>query len=70
MSFWDGVKTVGGAVVQQMNEKQERVSRYKDRYDSLDDPALIKRYKGSTGDAKYACALLLRERGYGSDKND
>ena len=67
MSFWDGVKKVGNAAYKTMQENMEQIERYKEQYDSLDDEQLIKRYKSSSGDQKMACAMLLKERGYGSN---
>lgn len=69
MSIWDGIKSVGGAVLGAMQEKQRKINELKERYDYLSDDQLIRKYKNSSGDVKIACAYLLRERGYG-DQTD
>lgn len=66
MSFWDVAKGVGTGVLNQVQKKADSINRYKERFDMLDDQALMRKYKSSSGDAKYACALLLKERGYGN----
>jgi len=53
-----------------MQAKMERIERYKEQYDRLDDKHLIRKYKSSTGEQKMACAMLLKERGYGSQTTD
>ena len=53
-----------------MQAKMERIERYKEQYDRLDDEHLIRKYKSSTGEQKMACAMLLKERGYGSQTTD
>ena len=65
MSFWDGLKAVGGAVVDGLNKQQEKLDKYRDRYEMLDDQELIRKYKNApNGEARYVCAFLLKERGY------
>lgn len=66
MSLWDGLKSIGNAVVESVKAKQERIEHYKELYDRFDDDALQRKYRSATGEAKYACAMLLRERGYGN----
>lgn len=64
MSLWDGIKAVGGVIVDGVNKKQESINKYRARYEMLDDQELIRKYKNApNGDARCACALLLRERG-------
>lgn len=69
MSLWDIAKGAGAFVLDQAQKRTESVNRYKERYDYLDDQALMRKYKSSSGDAKYACALLLKERGYGNSSD-
>lgn len=66
MSLWDGLKSIGSAVVESVKARQERIEHYKEIYDRLDDEALLRKYRASSGEAKYACAILLKERGYGN----
>lgn len=70
MTFLDGVKKAGQLGYQALQEKQERIERYKAQYDRLDDKTLYKRWKSSTGDAKLACLFLLQERGCLNQSND
>ena len=65
MSFWDGVKVVGNAILESVQNQQESIMHYKELCDRYDDERLLKQYKSSTGDRKIACGMLLRERGYG-----
>lgn len=71
MSFWESLgKLAGsaaGAAANGIQDKYEHVQRFKDRNDHLSDEDLIKKFKYSTGDEKFACGLLLKERGYGND---
>lgn len=69
--FFKGAARVGMAAVQTTCEdaqrKMERIERYKERYDGLDDQALMRKYKSaSSSEERMACGLLLKERGYGS----
>ena len=66
MGFLDVAKKAGQLGYQALQEKQEHIEHYKAMYDRLDDKALYRKWKSSTGDAKFACLLLLKERGYGS----
>ena len=66
MGIWDGIKKAGQMGAQAIQEKQANIERYKLRYERLDDESLIQKYKSSTGDARLACMLLLKERGYGN----
>lgn len=70
MSLWDVVKGVGNYAVKTMQDKQEKVLKYKDKYEMYDDEQLFKMYKTTTGDAKLACAWILRERGYGPKSDE
>lgn len=63
MGFLDVAKKAGQLGYQALQEKRERIEKYKARYDRLDDQTLYKRWKSSTGDAKLACLFLLKERG-------
>lgn len=69
--FLKGVARVGVAAVQTTYEgaqkKMERIEQYKERYDGLDDQALMRKYKSaSSSEERMACGMLLKERGYGS----
>lgn len=63
MGFLDVAKKAGQLGYEALQEKRERIEQYKIRYDRLDDEALYRRWKSSTGDAKLACLFLLKERG-------
>lgn len=63
MGFLDVAKKAGQLGYQALQEKRERIEQYKARYDRLDDQALYKKWKSSSGDAKLACLFLLKERG-------
>ena len=67
MAFWDSVKNVAksaGAYAQsQVNEIQE----YKEKYGSLSDEQIFKKYMNSSGTRKMACYQLLKERGFKID---
>ena len=61
----------GAEFVQTQKEEVERqIERYKNQFDRLDDEQLIRRYKSSEGMEKRACAMLLKERGYGQKASD
>lgn len=61
MGFWDIVNAAG----EKVQEKQARIMRYKDRFESLDDETLKRKARNSSGDAQLAALLILKERGYG-----
>ena len=63
MGFLDVAKKAGQLGYEALQEKRERIEQYKIRYDRLDNEALYRRWKSSTGDAKLACLFLLKERG-------
>lgn len=68
MGFLDTLGKVAGDVVksgiEDVKKRNEKIQLYKDRYDRYDDRKLKDMYKTSHGEAKMACALLLKERGY------
>ena len=66
MSIWDGIKSFGGFLKEQMNERQARILEYKQRYeDEPDDQRLIRMYhSASTIEKKLGIGLVLKERGY------
>lgn len=66
MGFLDGLAKAGKAAYDVTASKMERVQEYKYEYASLSDEQLMRKYKSSTGERKYACAMLLKERGYGN----
>ena len=67
MSIWDGIKSFGGFLMEQMTERQARILEYKQRYeDEPDDQRLIRMYhSASTIEKKLGIGLVLKERGYG-----
>jgi len=67
MGFFDISKKVGDAVRDEVNRKAETMERHKQRFDRLDDESLIKKYQSTSGEEKLACAMLLKERGYGKE---
>lgn len=73
-SFLSKAAKVGMDVVQTTAEnaraKMERIERYKARFESLDDRELIRKYKSTSGEQKMACAMLLKERGYGNSSDN
>ncbi len=70
MSLWDVVKKVNDYAVNQVNQTQQNVMKYKERYERLDDEALKRKYRMTSGYEKCACAMLLKERGYGNSNTD
>lgn len=66
MGLLDVAKKAGQLGYEALLEKQERIEKYKVRYDHLDDATLFRKLKTTTGDAKLACMLILKERGYGN----
>lgn len=64
MSFWDAVKDVAKATGSYAKSQLNEVQEYKERYESLDDDALYRRFKNSSGAKKMACLQLLKERGF------
>lgn len=70
MGFLDVAKKAGQLGYQAVQEKRERIERYKMQYDRLDDKALYKKWKSTSGDASFACLLLLKERGLLDQQND
>ena len=74
MSFGDFAKkaaqlgaSAAKSVADSAKQKVERINMYKERYDTLDNAALIKKFKSSSGEQRMACIMLLRERGYGEN---
>lgn len=67
MSLWDFVKDLGGFFVSAAQEKQEKILKYKERYEQYpDDQELIRLYRtASPVEKKYGIGLVLKERGYG-----
>jgi hypothetical protein len=66
MSFWDVLKAIGGALLNQVEKKEASIQRYEDKFSDLDHEELVKKYRSSSGDAKVAAGILLKER---SNKN-
>ena len=67
MSLWDFVKDLGDFFVTAAQEKQEKILKYKERYEQYpDDQELIRLYRtASPVEKKYGIGLVLKERGYG-----
>ncbi|MBR7179532.1 MAG: hypothetical protein IKD27_08490 [Oscillospiraceae bacterium] len=67
MSLWDFVKDLGDFFVSAAQEKQEKILKYKERYEQYpDDQELIRLYRtASPVEKKYGIGLVLKERGYG-----
>ena len=66
MSIWDGIKSFGGLLMEQMNERQARILEYKQRYeDEPDDQRLIRMYHSASPiEKKLGIGLVLKERSY------
>lgn len=73
-SFVRKAAKVGMDVVQTTAEnakaKMERIESYKARFESLDDRELMRKYKSTSGEQRMACAMLLKERGYGNSSDN
>lgn len=73
-SFVSKAAKVGIDVVQTTAEnakaKMERIESYKARFESLDDRELMRKYKSTSGEQRMACAMLLKERGYGNSSDN
>lgn len=67
MGLLDILMYIGGEISGDFRQKMERIERYKRRYGELDDERLIRKYKRSSGDEKWACASLMKERGLRPD---
>lgn len=70
MGFFDSLGSVlgeaAGEMVNSMQKKQERIMRYKARYEVLDDATLMRKLKNSSNtEEKMALMSILKERGYG-----
>ena len=67
MSLWDFVKDLGDFFVSAAQEKQEKILKYKERYEQYpDDQELIRLYRtASPVEKKYGIGLVLKDRGYG-----
>ncbi len=63
MSIWDGIAMVGKAAHGTVQKKTKSIQKYRDQYASLSDKQLVEKFKNSSGDQKFACAALLKERG-------
>lgn len=70
MGFFDVLKDAGKAILDNAKERQEKILHYKEMFADYDDQSLFRKYKSSTGEMKLACAMLLKERGYGNQNND
>lgn len=62
MSFWDILKAIGHGLLNQVEKKQASIERYEDKYRNLDHEQLVRKYRSSSGDAKLAAGILLKEK--------
>ena len=65
MGFLDFCKSAVEFAAEKNQKMQQDYDKYYDRMDRLDDEALKRKYKSSSGIQKVAAASLLKERGYG-----
>ena len=63
MGFGDFLKSAGGAVLNQMDKKKERITMYRDRADSYSDSELLSKIKYASGDEKQGYILAAKKRG-------
>lgn len=70
MGFFDVIKDIGKDILDSAKERQERILHYKEMFADYNDERLFRKYKSSTGEAKIACGLLLKERGYGNQSDE
>lgn len=64
-SFLGKVAQLGILALEKTHAKMEYIEQCKAQFESLDDQELIRKYKSTSGDQQLACAMLLKERGYG-----
>ena len=62
MSFGDVLGTLFHGFLGLVQKKESRIERQMEKYECLDTKTLIQEYKSSSGDAKLAAALVLKER--------
>lgn len=62
----DAVQTVA----EQVQERAQRIEKYKERFGPMDDRTLIQKYRSTSGEEKMACAMLLKERGLLNSSDD
>ncbi|KSV59507.1 hypothetical protein [Acetivibrio ethanolgignens] len=71
MSFFNSMGKVavacGKHIIEDAEKRNKRILKYKDRNNKYDDQKLMEKYRHSSGEEKIACAMLLKERGYGND---
>lgn len=61
---------IAGSAYNDLQEKCERIQKYKNRYSCLSDEELFAKMKRAQGEEKMACVKLLEERGYGNHNNE
>ncbi|MEH7336848.1 hypothetical protein V7161_30015 [Neobacillus drentensis] len=66
MGFGDFLKSTAKAAINGIQEKQERINKHKEHLQYRSDEEVIRTYKNSSGDLKFAAAMILKERGYGN----
>ncbi len=70
MGFGDLLKAAGRMGVNALQSNVDRVHKYKERYESLDDKELFRKFKNAHDvREQLACKQLLEERGYGRQDN-
>lgn len=63
MSFKDLLSAGASAAWNSMKSKSEKISRYQERYEHLDDKQLNRKYRSaSSPEEKIACANLIKAR--------
>lgn len=63
MSLKDFLKGAAQSAGTYVQSQCESLQEYKDKYESLSDEQLLRKFKSSSGTRRTACLLLLKERG-------
>lgn len=61
MNLWDVIIAIGSGLLKQADKQQKNIQKYEEKYKDLDHNELVRKYRGSTGDAKLATGLLLKK---------
>lgn len=64
MGLKDFLKGAAQAAGSYAQSQIDDLQKYKDQYDRLDDDALFRKFRDSSGARKIACYQLLKERGF------
>lgn len=67
MGFWDFAKDAARMAGQHAKSQINEMQEYKEQYEDLDDDALFRKFRNSSGARKMACYQLLKERGFHPD---